>query len=108
MTQLVYEYGTLDPEELERAFNDFLAITEPDDATRMDAEAAGISLDERDAIANGDFKSRGAGFGGVGEALVIWAGTYAVEQLVERVFIPWLKRRSGKSAVGQKVEKPAP
>jgi hypothetical protein len=107
MTELVYEYGTLSPHELEEAFNDFLAISEPDEATREDAEAAGVALDQRNSITPNDFKSRGGGFGGVGEALVIWAGTYAVEQLIERVFIPWLQRRSGKSAVGQRVEDPA-
>jgi hypothetical protein len=103
-TQLEYVVKDLDAKEVQEEIRSFFAEAASDPGAKRDANDAELDLDA--ILADGpdqiQAKPGEAGFGGVGEVIVIVLAKKGLETFWDKVIVPWMERQNDKP-LGEKI-----
>ena len=102
MPEIAIEPDTqdVDAQDVEDALRQLFAEPDADPVALRDAESAGV-VDDFRRVTPADVRvgTEGAGFGGVGEAIVIGIAVDVGMDVLKRVVIPFLERRFGSKII---------
>lgn len=105
MIEIEYAQGALSADELQVALvseiNELKAVPASQDLKLP----AGLTVEDIQDIDVRDLEvhSKGGGFGGIGEAILITVVTILLERVIDQLIIPRIKRRLGSRAIGSRL-----